>query len=226
MKCNFSDDELKEALLSVNTYYLNNLPKEEDIIHQFSYKFKNRMKRLIKQSKKKETTARPFSLQKRIAIAIIIIIIMPAVIINASTLQRAVFKFVINVYEKYTEIFYDKNSSPQPIIDEKFKVYKPTYIPDGFSIHIEDEDESVYLEYIKDNDYIIYEQKRNKDLSMHFNTEGIIVEDIEINGHTGIYFSNKEVQFISWYDDIYVYSVTSSLGKDDLYSIAKSVPQK
>lgn len=226
MKSNISDDELREALLIVNTYYLNNLPKEEDIIHQFSYKFKNRMKRLIRESKKKETIARPFSFKKKIAIAIIIVIIMPAVIINASILKRVAYKFVINIYEKYTEIFYDKNSSPQPFIDKKFKVYKPTYIPDGFLINIEDVDESVYLEYIKGNEYIIYEQKRYMDLSMHLNTEGIVVEDIQINGHSGIYFTNKEVQFISWYDEIYVYSVTSSLDKEDIYSIAVSVPQK
>lgn len=61
---------------------------------------------------------------------------------------------------------------------------------------------------------------------MHLNTEGIVVEDIQINGHSGIYFTNKEVQFISWYDEIYVYSVTSSLDKEDIYSIAVSVPQK
>ena len=140
MKSNISDDELREALLIVNTYYLNNLPKEEDIIHQFSYKFKNRMKRLIRQSKKKETIARPFSFKKKIAIAIIIVIIMPAVIINASILKRVAYKFVINIYEKYTEIFYDKNSSPQPFID-KNSIYKPTYIPDGFLINIEDVDE-------------------------------------------------------------------------------------
>lgn len=226
MKYNFSDNELREALLSVNEYYLNNLPKDKDISHKFSYKFKKRMKKLIKQSKKKEAITRAFNFQKRIAIAMAIIFIMPAVIINASTLQKVVFKFVINVYEKYTEMFFDKNNSSQPITDEKFTVLKPTYIPEGFLIHIEDVDGSVYLEYLKENDYIIYEQKRYKDLSMHLNTEGIIVEDVEVNGHSGIYFSNMDVQFISWYDDIYVYSVTSSLGKEDIYSIALSVPQK
>ncbi|NLL00139.1 MAG: DUF4367 domain-containing protein [Clostridiales bacterium] len=49
---------------------------------------------------------------------------------------------------------------------------------------------------------------------------------MEINGHSGICFSNKEVQFISWYDDLYVYSVTSSLSKEEVYSIAVSVQQK
>lgn len=71
MKSNISDDELREALLIVNTYYLNNLPKEEDIIHQFSYKFKNRMKRLIRQSKKKETIARPFSFKKKLQLLLL-----------------------------------------------------------------------------------------------------------------------------------------------------------
>lgn len=90
------------------------------------------MKKLIKQSKKKEAITRAFNFQKRIAMAIIII--MPAVIIKASTLQRVVFKFVINVYEKYTEIFFDKNNSSQPITDEKFTVLKPTYIPEGYKV--------------------------------------------------------------------------------------------
>ena len=41
---------------------------------------------------------------------------------------------------------------------------------------------------------------------MHLNTEGIVVEDIQINGHSRIYFTNKEVQFISWYDEICIFS--------------------
>ena len=54
MPYSFDDDKLKEAVKKVDEYYINSLPRNEDIEYQFSDKFQKRMKKLIKQSKKKK----------------------------------------------------------------------------------------------------------------------------------------------------------------------------
>ena len=220
MPYSFDDDKLKEAAWKANEYYLNSLPRDEDITHQFSRRFEKRMKKLIKQSKKKEVFVKPFRLRKRITILIASILILLASSMSVSAVRIAVFEFISNVYEKYTEIIFDSSGS---IPNDEFVVFKPAYIPDGFMISLEDLDGSVYLEYVKSSDYILYEQKRLEDVSIHINTEEIEVEDTEFNRHPAKYYSNQGVQNLFWYDDFYMYSISSTLSKDKVYQIAESV---
>lgn len=222
MPYNFNDDQLKEALLKADEFYLNSLPKDEDITYQFSRRFERNMKKLIRQSKKKKGSIKPFQLRKQVAILVASIIILFASSMSVSAVRKAVFDFVSNVYEKYTEIFFNNS---EPIPKDEFVVFKPTYIPDGFAIDLEELDleNSVYLKYVKDDDYIIYEQQRQEEVSIHINTEGIEVEETEFNGYPAKYYSNQGVQNLIWYDDIYMYFVSSTLSRDKVYHIAQSV---
>ncbi len=216
----FDDDKLKEAVKKVDEYYINSLPSNEDIEYQFSNKFQKRMKKLVKQSKKKEIYVGTMFLHKRIAVFIISIFILIASSMNVSAVRRAVFEFISYVYEKYTEIIFDKSG---PITKGEFTPFTPSYIPEGFTISLEDLDGSVYLEYIKSDDYIIYEQKNKEDVTSHINTEGIEMEDTEVNGLPAAYYSNSGVQNLIWYDELYMYSISSTLDKEEVFRIAMSI---
>lgn len=221
MQYSFNVDELKEALSKVDEYYINLLPKDREIHYQFSHKFKRRMKKLIRTSKKTEIVNKSFGLGKKIAVFIAMVLIVFAFTTSVSSaVQNAVYNFIFKIYEKYTEVFFEGSRS---IPNNEFVALKPFYIPDGFIVNIENVDTVVFLEYIKENDYIIYEQIKKEDVSARINTEGIIVEEIEINGYRAIYYSNKGIQNIIWYDDTYMYSIYSTLDKDEVYRIAKSV---
>lgn len=215
----FDEDDLKEAALKADEYYLNSLPSDKDIIHRFSHRFEKKMKKIIKQSKK-EKSVKHIPLQRRVAILIISILILLASSLSVSAVRKAVFEFITKTYEKYTEIIFDDSKI---ITDHEFVAFRPSYIPDGFKVNMEDLDGSVYLEYVKDNDYIIYEQKKKKDVSSHINTEGIEIDDTILNGQAAKYYSNHGVQNLIWHDDSYMYSVSSSLSKEKVYQIAESV---
>lgn len=220
MPDSFDDDKLKKAIMKADEYYLNSLPQSKDITHQFSNRFETRMRKLIRQSKKKEKTAKPLRFRWRTAVLLAGIIILLVFSMSVSAVRITVFELISNVYEKYTEIFFD---SSQSIPDDKFIAFKPSYIPNGFKANIEDLDGSVYLEYVKDDDYIIYEQKRREDVSTHINTEGVEVEFIEFNERPARYYSNQGTQNLIWYDDSYMYSISSTLDKNEVYKIAEGI---
>ena len=220
MSYSFDDDKLKEAVKKVDEYYINSLPRNEDILYQFTNKFQRRMRKIVKQSKKKENSVRTIFLHKRIAVFIISIFILLASSMNVSAVRRAVFEFISYVYEKYTEIIFDNS---KPITKGEFTPFKPSYIPEGFKISLEDLDGSVYLEYIKSEDYILYEQKNKEDVSSHINTEGIEMENTEVNGHPAKYYSNYGVQNLIWHDELYMYSISSTLDKEEVFRIAMSI---
>jgi hypothetical protein len=220
MSYSFDDDKLKEAVKKVDEYYINSLPRNDDIEYQFSKRFQRRMKKLVKQSIKKENPVRTTFINKRIAVIFISIFILLASSMNVSAVRRAVFEFISYVYEKYTEIIFDNS---RPITKGEFTPFTPSYIPEGFTISLEDLDGSVYLEYIKNDNYIIYDQKNKEDVTSHINTEGIEVEDTEINGKPAIYYSNYGVQNLIWYDELYMYSISSTLNKEEVFRIAMSI---
>lgn len=58
---------------------------------------------------------------------------------------------------------------------------------------------------------------------MQINTEGIDLEELEFNGLPAKYYSNQGVQNLIWYDNNYMYIISSTLNKDMVLDIAKSV---
>jgi len=68
---------------------------------------------------------------------------------SVSAVRRGIFEFISYVYEKYTEIIFDNSKL---ITKGEFTPFTPSYIPEGFTIDLEDLDGSVYLEYIKSDE--------------------------------------------------------------------------
>lgn len=220
MSYSFDDDMLKKAFIIADKKYVDSLPEDQDINYQFSKRFENRMKNIIKQVNKYGSLRKRMSWYKKtVAIAASILIVF-ASSMNVSAVRRAVFEFISVIYEKYTEIFF---TSPDTVYTGDFKVSLPSYIPEGYEEVTKDTDGFVYLEYTKGEDYILYEQNNLADVSVHINTENIVLEDTEFKGLPAKYYSNQGIQNLIWYDDRYMYSISTTLDREELYRIADSV---
>lgn len=220
MPNSLNDDMLKQAVLRVDQYYISNLPNDIHIDHRFSHKFKRKMKKLIRHNREEKIITKPIKWRKRLLLLITCLLFLFASTMSVSAVRKVVFEFISNVYEKYTEIFF---SSSQPNSQGLIEVYKPVYIPNGFVLNLEDTDEIVYLEYVKDNEYILYEQENLDDISLRINTEDVDTENTSLNGLPAIYYSNQGMQNLLWYDDMYLFSVSSTLNKDEVFRVAESV---
>jgi hypothetical protein len=223
MKFELTDMMLKDAVIRADLYELSVLPPDDKIEHTFSTRFLRKMKALIRQSKNRSLTAQStFKPRKLVAILVAALILLFASAMSVSAVRETVFKFITEVYEKYTQVFFNESQSTQPI-DEVFTAYAPTKIPTGFELVHENLNGLVMLEYEKENEYLTYEQKRLDKVSMHINTEGVELEDFEFNGLPAKYYSNQGMQTLIWYDNNYMYMISSTLNKDAVFDIAKSV---
>lgn len=221
MKKHLTEKALKEAVIRADQYDIDSLPPDSQIDHEFSRKFLEKMQKLICQSKKTDT--KKLSIwRKKLAAGIVAILILLSITAMAIPVVRAqTFEFIQEVYKQFTHIFF--NSSEKTFDDTAFHKFIPTYIPEGFNLVTEDLNDIVILVYEKETDNISYEQMRKRDASMHINTEGVELENLKFQGFSAKYYSNQGVQNLIWYDDEYVYTVSSTLDRNAVFKIAESV---
>ncbi|MBE3592434.1 MAG: DUF4367 domain-containing protein [Thermoanaerobacter sp.] len=222
MTINFTDDMLKKAVIKADIYEIETLPTDDEIEYEFSNQFKRKMKKLIRQSKTRSPVGAMAFLRRRAGAFVAAIIILFAFAMSVSAVRAAVFEFITEVYEKFTHIFFNESQSSQDAADG-FAIYEPAYIPEGFKLVNKNTDGLVLLEYEKENDFISYSQQCLENVSININTEGVKLEELEFKGLPAKYYSNQGVQNLLWYDDKYMYMVSSTLDRDIVFKIAESV---
>ncbi len=222
MSISFTDDMLKEAVIKAGIYEIEALPTDDEIEHEFSNDFERKMERLIRRSKTRNLIGGMAFLRRRVVALIAAIIILFASAMSVSAVRAAVFEFITEVYEKFTHIFFNESRSSQDAADG-FAIYEPAYIPEGFKLVNKNTDGLVLLEYEKENDFISYSQQCLENVSININTEGVKLEELEFKGLPAKYYSNQGVQNLVWYDDKYMYTVSSTLDRDIVFKIAESV---
>ncbi|AZT89581.1 DUF4367 domain-containing protein [Caldicellulosiruptor changbaiensis] len=222
MSISFTEDMLKEAVIKADIYEIETLPTDDEIEYEFSNEFERKMERLIRRSKTRNLIGGMAFLRRRVVALIAAIIILFASAMSVSAVRAAVFEFITEVYEKFTHIFFNESRSSQDAADG-FAIYEPAYIPEGFKLVNKNTDGLVLLEYEKENDFISYSQQCLENVSININTEGVKLEELEFKGLPAKYYSNQGVQNLVWYDDKYMYTVSSTLDRDIVFKIAESV---
>ena len=222
MTINFTDDMLKKAVIKADIYEIETLPTDDEIEYEFSNEFERKMERLIRRIKTRSPVGAMAFLRRRVVAFVAAIIILFASAMSVSAVRVAVFEFITEVYEKFTNIFFNESRSSQDTADG-FTIYEPTYIPEGFELVNKNIDGLILLEYEKGNDFISYSQQCLENVSMHINTEGVELEELEFKGLPAKYYSNQGVQNLLWYDDEYMYMVSSTLDRDIVFKIAESI---
>jgi len=222
MVINFTDDMLKKAVIKADIYEIETLPTDDEIEYEFSNEFKRKIKKLIRQNKTRSQVEAMAFLRMRVVVFVAAIIILLVSAMSVSAMRAAVFEFITEVNEKFTHIFFNESRSSQDAADG-FAIYEPAYIPEGFKLVNKNTDGLVLLEYEKENDFISYSQQCLENVSSNINTEGVRLEELEFKGLPAKYYSNQGVQNLLWYDDKYIYVVSSTLDRDIVFKIAESV---
>jgi hypothetical protein len=222
MKIDFTDEMFREAVVRADIRELEAMPADHEIEHEFSKRFERRMGKLIRRGKTGSPVGAIAFLRRHMVAFVAAIIILFASAMSVSAVRAAVFEFITEVYEKFTHIFFNESRSSSDSAGE-FIVRRPSFIPEGFELVSEKTAGPVLLVYEKGSDYISYSQQRVEDVSMDINTEGAELEELEFKGLPAKYYSNQGVQNLLWYDDKYMYMVSSTLDRDIVFKIAESV---
>ena len=222
MKIDFTDEMLREAVVRADIRELEAMPADHEIEHEFSKRFERRMGKLIRRGKTGSPVGAIAFLRRHMVAFVAAIIILFASAMSVSAVRAAVFEFITEAYEKFTHIFFNESRSSSDSAGE-FIVRRPSFIPEGFELVSEKKAGPVLLVYEKGSDYISYRQQRVEDVSMDINTEGAELEELEFKGLPAKYYSNQGVQNLLWYDDEYLYMISSTLDRDTVFRIAGSV---
>jgi len=213
---------LREAVIKADMCELEALPAEHEIEHEFSKRFEQRMRKLIRRSKAGSRAGRVVFLRRRAVALAAAIAILLATAMSVSAVRAAVFEFITEMYEKFTHMFFEESQSSNDAADE-FIVRRPSFIPEGFELVDEKTAGPVLLVYEKGANYISYSQQRLEDVSVDINTEGAELEELEFEGLPAKYYSSRGVQNLLWYDDEYLYMVSSTLDRDVVFRVAESI---
>lgn len=217
---------LKKAVKQADLYEISHLPSDHEIDHEFSDEFQRKMKKLIRQSKSKSSSGIMVFIRRRAVAIVAAILILIGCAMSISPVRAAIIEFINWVYEEFTYIFFNQESPSSQDLTDEFIVYEPTYIPEGFILKHKYIGDFSLMEYENGKDYIIYNQQGVEDVSTGFNTEGVQIEELVFKGMPARYYSNEGIQSLIWYDEHYIYSVSSSLERDVVFEIANSVKNK
>lgn len=206
-------------------------PSDEDIPKPvFSKSFKKKMKALIKSQERPKVIRILFVAAKRTAVVLLTVALMAmTTVLSVEALRNQLFSFVAEVFETYTAIHFQRisPSADGRYTDPEFTVSVPTYIPKGYKLIEGYYDMGVDLEYEDGlGGNISFSKSYLSGVGMNLNTEGVELIKIEMNGCPGFYYSNIGMQVFIWYDDYYLYWISTTLPKYEAEKIAKSVKLK
>lgn len=163
--------------------------------------------------------------KKAAGIFLIFTTIAFATTISVEAYRIKFFEVVIEVWEEFTSMIF---KSKENINDGNLIPVVPEYIPKSFSMLEEDVNDYMFsVIYVgQNNEEIFYEQRIISQGEVLLDTENVKVETIEIDNQAINLFANKGVNQIYWSDNSHSYTLISTINKEDIIEMAKSILER
>ncbi len=189
----------KEEVFEVFRYYASkefeDIPENESEIDcAFSDEFNKKMEKLLKRVSYDRTHIVSWTRRKVIMVAATIILVL-AGMMSVGAIREPVVEFIYNVYEEFTEIFFDGDTT-----DKITYIYSLSEIPEGFvetQRILEDSINVVRYENIQNGNIIELKQCVTEDTSFLLDNKLGYLEKYTIN-------NNETNVYTSYYGDYYL----------------------
>lgn len=214
-----TDDLLYELVPKAEKIILEQLPTEKELNYIFSKAFEKKMKKLLKKNSDKYFI-KSF---KKIAVTFLIISsIILTTVMSVEALRAKIFKVIKEIYKELTSISFIVDNDDSNI---DFIVMEAEYIPKGFDkIDTEKLYTMIFITYKnEDGEEIIYKQNKITNGTSIIDTENAEIENIVINGYKGQIVYKNETNHLIWLDNEYLYSIRSTIEKEELIKMAESI---
>lgn len=184
----------------------------------FSQAFEERMGKLIRFQRKPYYRFVATAGRRVASIIAAVLVLTATTLMSVEATRSAIFHFIVNTYEKFTEVRVDPALSTPDAINQSIV---PTYIPAGFEVAKMDSTFAFYnVEYTNGEDLILYHQTLGGN---NINTEGAAIQYVTINGYDGISFANIDCNWVVWSDGAYTYTLYGAVDMDTIIKMAESV---
>ena len=219
-----TEKEYKQCISDALCTEYNAMLLDNPVKHDFSHTFEIEMDKLIKRRKKPYYTFIN-TVGKRAAVIILAVVVASfSTIMSVEALRKPFLDFTKNMFTTHTEIRSAPDDSKEYPKTIKNK-YDITEGINGYSRDVlRDKNTEVSLHYSQGDNLIEFEQHIVDGFDIYANTEGATIEHIDINGHDAIgWFDNHNYYHLIWNNGEYVIEISSTIGKDKLIEVAKSV---
>lgn len=164
---------------------------------------------------------------RRVASIVVALLVgMTVTTFSVKALRDPVVRFITEVFESFTSILFVNDEPAES--DAGMKAVVPAYIPEGYEVEQQFSDgETVHrvTYYNKENQERVLYTQRWEDVSiLNINTEGIEYHTVQVNGTTGIAYTQNESTVIMFVYGQYTFTVKGSLSEEELLRIAASIP--
>ncbi len=190
--------------------------------HHFSLRHRRAMKKILSANQPERRGLRSLPPTKRIVIATMLIF-LALFTITASGV--AINGFVRKRHRDNTQLFVVNVENSPSLIEYEYYLSE---IPDGYELYENDTTlYSVCKIYINsENRTLTFYQNVKKYYDQHFDNEKNSFEEVEINGHYGLYIDfgteKREHGDLVWDNGDYILEINGDLSKSELISLAQS----
>mgnify|MGYP003451859420 CR=1 FL=1 len=206
--------------------------------HVFSKRFIHEMKKIIHHEQQSPFQQKMIRYGKRAAMFILVAMaVMFTTVMSVSALRAQFFNMISDGYQKYSAIYFNPAESQISSSEsgQLFERYMINYIPEGYKLTKSFSNVNLKINDMEfensDKNRIEFHQENILTANFNVNTEGVKLQEIEVNGYKAYYYENKGMHTIVWHNDQYAFllsaDVTPTLNKNEMVKIAESIaPQK
>ncbi len=233
---NDMDKLLKQALEEMVKEDYESRPKELPE-HQFSVKFRRKMKQVFRMLESQEGNGankssdsllelyRPIrSKRKWIALALLILMLVGGSVIAAEPIKQWLNGFRIEKTEDHVRI---QNDEAQEDVGEdrgEFRKYRLTELPKGYSLQEEKFDKGFnryFITYSDTEDIISLKQTWQDDESPEkLTSNAVYLKEAEVNGFTGYYTEDSEMGTLILSNGVYKLVLDGPFSREELLELA------
>lgn len=201
------------------------LRSEGSSMYEFSPAFEKRMKKLIRESQKQQsTTYRAKGFRSKIRVAILVaVLVCAATMFSVSAFRTSIANFFFDSEGKSSTISID--SGEKPVLTE-FEKYLPNYSPNGFAVNTVQKiaDGGVFIQFSNGQDIYYDVQYTPKVMSAFVDTEDGEVSELKIN-NADVVISERQDRIMATYTrDGSFYLISGNIPYDEIINILESIP--
>lgn len=201
------------------------LRSEGNSAHEFSPAFEKQMKKLIRESQKKQSpTYRAKGFRAKVRVAILVaVLVCAATMFSVGAFRTSFVNFFFDSEGKSSNISIDSGANAIPA---KYEKYLPSYVPDGFAVDAVQgiTDKGVFVQFSNGEDSLYDIQYDTHLSSMFIDTEEGKVSEQKING-ADVVVSERDDRIIATYiRDGAFYSLSGNISYNEVINILESIP--
>lgn len=197
--------------------------------HTFSPEFEKSMRAAIAQKRRGELRVYTGRVWRQAAcFTLAALVSLGACFVGVGAWSKGFLRMVEKKYPDHTDIHFETtgNGSPQTSSVK----YTLTDVPPGFRRVGHDDSPDGFLNSVwymdDDGRRILFDQHFAENIGIGLDTEGAELETLEFRGHPARFLENDGMCDLMWYDDRYVYMITTDLSREETMALGEKVQLK